>query len=42
MNIVVSDLTYVNVDVTWNDICLMSDLCSKEIEEYVAGEHKST
>lgn len=41
MNVVVSDLTYVNVAGKWNYICLMLDLYNREIVGYAAGEHKS-
>ena len=40
MNVVVSDLTYVNVAGKWNYICLMLDLYNREIVGYAAGEHK--
>lgn len=41
MKVVVSDLTYVNVDGKWNYICLMLDLYNREIVEYVAGKNKN-
>lgn len=38
--VVVSDLTYVNVDGKWNYICLLLDLHGREILGYSAGRHK--
>ena len=40
MKVVVSDLTYVNVSGKWNYICLILDLCNREIVEYAAGKNK--
>ena len=40
MKVVVSDLTYVNVDGKWNYVCLMLDLYNREIVGYAAGKHK--
>ena len=40
MNVVVSDLTYVNVGGKWNYICLMIDLFNREIVGYAAGKNK--
>lgn len=40
MNVVVSDMTYVNVAGKWNCICLMLDLYNREIFGYASGEHK--
>ena len=40
MKVVVSDLTYVNVGVKWNYICLMLELYNREIVGYAAGAHK--
>lgn len=42
MNVVVSDLAYVNVAGKWNYICLMLDLYNREIVVHAAGEHKRT
>ena len=41
MKVVVSDLTYVNVDGKWNYICLMLDLYNREIVGYAAGKNKN-
>lgn len=41
MNVIVSELTYVNVAGKWNYICLMLDLYNREIVGYAAGEHKN-
>lgn len=41
MNVVVSDLTYVNVVGKWKYTCLMLDLYNREIVGCEAGEHKS-
>ena len=40
INVVVSDLTYVNVAGKWNYICLMLNLYNRESVGYAAGEHK--
>lgn len=40
MKVVVSDLTYVNVDGKWNYICLIIDLYNREIVGYAAGKNK--
>lgn len=40
LDVVVSDLTYVNVDGYWNYICLLLDLYNREIIGYAAGKHK--
>ena len=41
LNVVVSDLTYVNVKGKWNYICLIIDLYNREIIGYVAGKQKT-
>lgn len=40
LDVVVSDLTYVNVAGKWNYICLILDLWNREIIGYAAGKHK--
>lgn len=40
MRVIVSDLTYVNVDGKWNYICVMIDLFNREIVGYAAGANK--
>ena len=40
MEVIVSDLTYVNVAGKWNYIGLMLDLYNREIAGYAAGKHK--
>jgi len=40
LEVVVSDLTYVNVKGQWNYICLILDLFNREIIGYAAGQHK--
>lgn len=40
LNVVVSDLTYVNVNGKWNYICLIIDLFNREIVGYSAGTNK--
>ena len=40
-HVVVSDLTYVRVGLSWNYICVLVDLFNREIIGYSAGEHKS-
>ena len=40
LEVVVSDLTYVNVDGKWNYICLILDLFNREIVGYAAGRKK--
>lgn len=40
LDVVVSDLTYVNVGGYWNYICLLLDLYNREIIGYAAGKHK--
>ena len=40
MDVVVSDLTYVNVAGNWNYICLILDLYNREIVGYAAGKNK--
>lgn len=40
-NIVVSDLTYVRVGMSWNYICVLVDLFNREIIGYSAGPHKT-
>lgn len=42
LDVVVSDLTYVNVQGKWNYICLIIDLYNREIIGYAAGKHKTT
>lgn len=41
LDVVVSDLTYVNVAGKWNYICLILDLWNREIIGYAAGKHKT-
>ena len=41
LEIVVSDLTYVNVQGKWNYICLIIDLFNREIIGYAAGKNKN-
>lgn len=40
LEVVVSDLTYVNVAGKWNYICLLLDLYNREIVGYAAGRNK--
>jgi putative transposase len=40
-NVVVSDLTYVRVGMSWNYICVLIDLFNREIIGYSAGPNKS-
>lgn len=40
MNVVVSDLTYVRVGLSWHYICILVDLFNREIIGYSAGRHK--
>lgn len=40
LDVVVSDLTYVNVASKWNYVCLILDLFNREIIGYAAGKHK--
>ena len=40
LEVVVSDLTYVNVNGKWNYICLILDLFNREIVGYAAGSNK--
>lgn len=40
MNVIVSDLTYVNVCGKWNYICTIIDLYNREIVGYAAGKNK--
>lgn len=40
LNVVVSDLTYVRVGMTWNYICVLIDLNNREIISYSAGRNK--
>lgn len=40
-NVVVSDLTYVRVGMSWNYICVLVDLFNREIIGYSAGPHKT-
>ena len=39
LDVVVSDLTYVNVTVKWNYVCLILDLFNREIIGYASGKH---
>ena len=39
-NVVVSDLTYVRVGMSWNYICVLIDLFNREIIGYSCGQHK--
>lgn len=41
LDVVVSDLTYVNVKGKWNYICLIIDLYNREIIGYAAGKNKT-
>ena len=41
LDVVVSDLTYVNVKGKWNYICLIIDLFNREIIGYAAGKNKN-
>lgn len=40
LNVVVSDLTYVRVGLSWNYICVLIDLHNREIIGYSAGKNK--
>lgn len=40
LEVVVSDLTYVNVKGKWNYICILVDLFNREIIGYAAGKNK--
>lgn len=40
LEVVVSDLTYVNVNNTWHYICILIDLCAREIIGYATGKRK--
>jgi len=40
LEVVVSDLTYVNVKGKWNYICVLLDIYNREIVGYAAGKHK--
>ena len=40
LEVVVSDLTYVNVAGKWNYICLLLDIARREIIGFAAGKHK--
>lgn len=42
LDVVVSDLTYVNVAGKWNYICLILDLWNREIVGYAAGKNKTS
>lgn len=41
LDVIVSDLTYVNVAGKWNYICLIIDLFNREIVGYAAGKNKN-
>lgn len=41
LDVVVSDITYVNVNGSWNYICILIDLFNREIVGYAAGKHKA-
>ena len=41
LNVVVSDLTYVRVGMSWNYICVLVDLYNREIIGYSAGRNKN-
>ena len=41
LDVIVSDLTYVNVNGNWNYICLILDLYNREIIGYSAGKNKT-
>lgn len=40
MNVLTSDLTYVNIAGNWHYIYLMIDLFNKEIVDYASGPNK--
>ena len=40
LDVIVSDLTYVNVNGKWNYICILLDLYNREIIGYSAGANK--
>lgn len=42
LEVVVSDLTYVNVKGKWNYICILLDLYNREIIGYAAGKNKGS
>jgi transposase InsO family protein len=42
LEVVVSDLTYINVAGMWNYICIMVDICTRRIIGYAAGKHKDS
>lgn len=42
LEVVVSDLTYINVNGKWNYVCILLDLYNREIVGYSAGEQKSS
>ena len=42
LDVVVSDLTYVNVKGKWNYICLILDLWNREIVGYASGKNKTS
>lgn len=41
LEVLVSDLTYVDVLGNWNYVCLVLDLFNREIVGHAVGEHKS-
>ena len=41
LDVVVSDLTYINVSGKWNYICIILDLFNREIVGYAAGKRKN-
>ncbi len=41
LNVVVSDLTYIRVGISWNYICVLVDLHNREIIGYSAGPNKT-
>ena len=41
LDVIVSDLTYINVNGKWNYICLILDLFNREIVGYSAGKNKT-
>ena len=41
LDVVVSDLTYVNVAGKWNYVCLILDLFNREIIGYSCGKYKN-
>lgn len=42
VDVVVSDLTYINITGKWNYICVLINLHNRETIGYSAGKHKNT